>query len=108
MAVTYNFRPHCTPPTEKYRVGHGHWLIYVKEPTEGEAEQILKYSCDDNDFFYELNSSDGKIYLYDVKLYIDRSAGDLCNIVQIPLESFIGVSGGRTQIQPSNYNNKWD
>tara|TARA_B100000519_G_scaffold189840_1_gene188729 strand:- start:43 stop:369 length:327 start_codon:yes stop_codon:yes gene_type:complete len=108
MAVTYNFRPHCTPPQNVQKIGHGHWLLYVNQPADGNPAQVLKYSCDDNDFFYELNADDGKIYLYDVKLYIDQGSGDLCNIVQLPLESFIGVSGGRTQITPSNYNNKWE
>lgn len=104
MAGAYAFRPHMTAPAEKRKIGKGHWLIYVKS----ESADILKYSCDDNDFWYGITGEDGKIYLYDVKLYVDDNSSGNCVIVQLPLESFIGVSGGRTQVKPSTYNNKWD
>tara|TARA_Y100001970_G_scaffold100302_1_gene126036 strand:+ start:381 stop:704 length:324 start_codon:yes stop_codon:yes gene_type:complete len=101
-SYTTTFKPHRTPPTSKARVGHGHWLIYV---ADNDSQSVLKYSCNDNDYWYELDKDDGRLYLYDVDLYIDKNSTADCRIIQIPIESFAGVSGGSLKINASLYNN---
>ena len=101
-SYTGKFKPHRTPPTNKIRIGQGHWLLYV---ADNDNADVLTYSCNDNDFWYELDKDDGKLYLYDVDLYIDKNSTDSCRIIQIPIESFAGVSGGTLKVKPSFYNN---
>lgn len=99
------FKPHQPAPNNFYRAGHGHWLIYVVDNTNND---YLTYSTDDNDYWFTINKDCGKVYLYDVDLYLDEDAKNTCHIIQLPVNAFAGVSGGTLsdKMEASTYNNK--
>ena len=99
------FKPHQPAPSSFFRAGHGHWLLYVVDNADGD---YLNYSTDDNDFWFTINKDSGKIYLYDVDLYLDKNASANCHIIQLPVNAFAGVSGGTLtkSMEASTYNNQ--
>tara|TARA_Y100001970_G_C13799822_1_gene634479 strand:- start:56 stop:376 length:321 start_codon:yes stop_codon:yes gene_type:complete len=97
------FKPHQPAPGEPYRCGHGHWLLYV---VDNNSDDYLKYSCNDNDYWYTINKDSGKVYLYDVDLYVDWEASNNCHVIQLPVEAFAGVSGGSLKRTAGTYSNR--